>query len=280
MHYGRFNRDGVPSRETTSRMLTLAATLGLSCLDTAHLYGESEEVLGACGPTLGAFSIITKTPRFAEGSIREADAQALKDAFRQSLRSLGQTSVEALLIHHPPNLLAPGGERLYDALRELKSAGLVRKIGVSGYDGDTIETLAEKFALDIVQLPINLLDRRLSSSGTLKRLKSAGIEIHARSAFLQGLLLAEPFMLSKHFDAAKPVLSAFHRACEQSAVAPAHAALHYLLGISEIDKIIVGVESMQQFESIFVDFPAELDFDFAPFRVDQVDILNPVLWVN
>ena len=47
MHYGRFNIEGVPSKEATNQILTNAKEFGLTAIDTAHSYGESENILGA-----------------------------------------------------------------------------------------------------------------------------------------------------------------------------------------------------------------------------------------
>lgn len=280
MHYGRFNQDGVPSKESTKNILERACEYSLSVIDTAHLYGESEFVLGQCGRQLDNFHIVTKTPHFSNEAITKADVRLLREAFENSLRLMHLPGVYGLLIHDANNLLAPGSDLLYDELLDLKKEGLVLKIGVSGYSGDSVESIHQRFPLDLVQLPVNLLDRRLTESGALSRLASAGIEIHARSAFLQGLLLADPATLSTHFEAAKPVLVKFHAAAKTAGISSAHAALHYLLAIPEIDRIIVGVESMRQFEQLFDGFPPPPEIDFSEFRIDQVEILNPVLWVN
>lgn len=280
MYYGQFNRDGVPSVNTVREILKKAAKLGLSCVDTAHLYGQSEAVLGRCTSAMGSLSIITKTPRFPDEKISQQDAVTLREAFEKSLMLMHRKSVDGLLIHHAPNLLTDGGELLYQEMLKLKAEGRVRRIGVSAYSGDIVEQIHEKFPLDFVQLPINLLDRRLIENGHLKRLAAAGIKIHARSAFLQGLLLADPNTLSARFDPAKDVLKAFHAAVHELGVSPAHAALHYLLGLPEIERIIVGVESLSQLRNLFSDFPERVEMDFNEFKVDQVEILNPVLWAN
>lgn len=278
MYYGQFNRDGVPSVNTIREILKNASKLGLSCIDTAHLYGQSEAVLGRCADAMNSLSIITKTPRFSNERISQQDAVSLREAFETSLMLMHRKSIDGLLIHHAPNLLADGGELLYHEMLKLKAEGRVRRIGVSAYSGDIVERIHEKFPLDFVQLPINLLDRRLIENGHLKNLAASGIKIHARSAFLQGLLLADPETLSARFNPAKDVLRAFHAAANELGVSPAHAALHYLLGLPEIERILVGVESLSQLRNLFADFPERVEMDFDEFKVDQVEILNPVLW--
>ncbi len=280
MKYGRFNRAGIPTLENSKLILKRASELGLSYVDTAHLYGESESVLGGCGDILSQFSIDTKTPRFTNGTIIKQDAILLRNAFENSLKNLRQNSLDGLLIHHAPNLLENGGEILYQEMANLKEAGLVKRIGVSAYDGEIVERIHEKFPLDFAQLPINLLDRRLIKNGSLSRLSSLGIKIHARSAFLQGLLLADPESIPPHFHSAKEKLRAFHSKAKLAGTKPAHAALHYLLRFNEIENIIVGVESLNQFNDLFAEFPKVIDMDFDEFEVNDIEILNPVLWVN
>ena len=53
--------------------------------------------------------------------------------------------------------------------------------------------MLKKFKFHIIQLPINLFDRKLIDNGILSRLKKHGYEIHARSIFLQGLLLDDTY---------------------------------------------------------------------------------------
>ena len=280
MYYGKFNRDGVPSIESTRKILERASEIGLSCVDTAHLYGESEIVLGSCAKELKSFSIITKTPRFSDEKIESSDAVLFRNAFDASLMKMHQTSIDGLLIHHAPNLLAEGGELLYKEMLKIKEEGFVRRIGVSAYTGEIVEKIHKKFPLDFVQLPINLLDRRLTRNNGLSRIGDLGIKIHARSAFLQGLLLAAPESLSVHFNPVRNILKAFQNKVGLLGISPAHAALHYLLRLPEIEKIIVGVESLTQFEDIFENFPDKVEMDFDEFFLDNIEILNPVLWAN
>ncbi len=280
MYYGKFNREGVPSIESVRAILRSAQAAGLSSIDTAHLYGESEYALGLCKDEAVGFDIVTKTPRFSDDGIVRSDVDLMRGSFHNSLRLMGRSRVDGLLVHHAPNLAAPGGEMLYKELIALKNAGLVNRIGVSAYSGELVERLHQQFPIDFAQLPVNVLDRRLIDSGVLQRLADSGVKIHARSAFLQGLLLADPDHLSVHFNPAKPIIRAFQQAALEAGVTPAHAALDYLLGLPQIERIFVGVESLRQFEEIFGNFPDDVDMDYSRFRVDSESILNPVLWVN
>lgn len=280
MPYGRFNVDGVPSLASLCEILDAARGYGLTAVDTAHLYGGSEAALGRCGAHLAPFEVVTKTPRFSDDAITRDDAQVLRDAFEASLRALHLSTAGGLMIHHAPNLLAPGGEWLYQEMMSLKREGKVKQIGVSVYSGEIAEEIHDKFPVDLVQLPINVLDQRAINSGALSRLAGAGVKVQARSAFLQGLLLAAPATVAPHFDTVKPLLVKFHEAARAAGIIPAHAALQFLLAIKDIDRVVVGVDSVKQLDQLFKSFPAAAGIDFSPFSVDQPEILNPALWVS
>lgn len=277
MSYGRFNTQGMPSQSDVGNILIAARNFGLSLIDTAHEYGASQSVLGLCAEEARHFAMTTKTPRLP-ANFTAADAQTLGATLRAALGTLRRASVDGLMVHNSDELLAPGGGQVYEQLLALKDAGLVQKIGVSAYTGEVAEQIADRFPIDLVQLPINWLDRRLIESGALRRLNEKGIEIHARSAFLQGLLLADPATLPANFDSVRSVLTAFRDNCTQAGVSPAHAALHHLLGIPEITRIIVGVESIEQLNELFGSFPPPPTINFAGFSCNDVRILNPVLW--
>ena len=64
--------------------------------------------------------------------------------------------------------------------------------------GDESHCLVVGF--DLVQAPVNLLDRRMVRSGWLPRLSRLDTALHVRSVFLQGLLLMPPPERPKAFD--------------------------------------------------------------------------------
>lgn len=278
MPYGRFNVQGQPSDSTLAAILGAASEFGLTSIDTAHLYGDSEAALGRCSAHLQSFDIVTKTPRFPDREITAQDAADLTAAFDTSLQRLGLPAVHGLLVHHAPNLLTPGAERLYEAMLELKRLGRIKHIGVSVYSGEIAEEINVRFPMDMVQLPMNVLDQRPLVSGALSRLAAAGIKVQVRSAFLQGLLLADPAKLGPYFEPARATLERFHAAARAAGVSQAHAALHFLLAFPEIDRVIVGVESIEQVEELFASFPAAPSIDYASMRIDVPNILNPALW--
>lgn len=279
MDYGISNPGGKTPLIEVERILQLAAEHDVSVIDTAAQYGSSEEVLGQALASGQGFRIVTKTPSFRRQPIEARDAQALEETFASSLQRLRLPSVYGLLIHHCEDLLAPGGEQLFSAMRGLKERGLVQKIGVSIYTPEQVDWVLERFAIDLIQIPINVLDQRLVFGGQLTRLKQRGVEVHARSVFLQGLLLMEPSAIPAYFTPWLPHLVKYWHFLEQNELTPLAGALAFLGGLEEIDVCLCGVNTAAQLAEILRSASAKLPPQaMANFALKDPAILNPGLW--
>ena len=280
LDYGIANPNGRVPIDEVEQILGRAATLGITLLDTAALYGVSEETLGRILGPEHPFRIVTKTPRAAGDRITDNDAADLITTFDRSLQRLKQQSVYGLLVHDADDLLKPDGQLLIDALRRVRDSGRVTKIGVSVYTGAQLDSVLELFTPDLVQLPLNVLDQRLIADGRLDRLHQMGVEVHARSVFLQGLLLMEPQALDAYFDPVRDRIESYRDGIKRTGATPLEGALRFALGLSQIDAVIVGVCSRQELEDICVasrrrGFPP---IDFSRWAVNDPRYVNPSQW--
>lgn len=272
--YGIANQDGQVTRTVAKAMLQLAAANGIDTLDTAIAYGESENCLGEVG-TQG-FKLVTKLPAVPDGC---ADVSGwVKDQIAASLSRLGVSAVYGLLLHRPQQLLETGGAALYQTLQELKKAGQVQKTGVSIYAPSELEALIPRYRFDLVQAPFNLVDRRLHTSGWLQRLKDNGVEIHARSVFLQGLLLMDSAKRPEIFNRWQPLWKQWHCWLDDVKLTPLQACLGFALAQPEIDRIVVGVDSLKHLQDI-VASPNISTIEF-PKNLESTDLalINPSEW--
>lgn len=279
LDYGISNGAGRVSQEEVRSILTFAAETGIEMLDTAVAYGEAERVVGNHLQSATHFRLVTKLPRVPA----ELPPQQVLDWVRQqlsgSLDRLGQSSLYGLLVHGAQDLLGSLAEPLFSALLTLQDEGLVKKVGASVYTAAEIDGLLGRFALDIVQLPINLLDQRLLESGHLQKLRQRGVEIHARSLFLQGLLLMDPDTLPEHFFSAVPALKRFRTALRQLEFTPLQAAVAFAHAIPEIDIAVFGVTCCAELREIVSTGGTGPDIDwYRPFGLTDEKILNPALW--
>lgn len=176
------------------------------------------------------------------------------------------------MVHHADDLLGPSGPQVARVLYQLKERGLVEKIGFSIYSKEQLDAITPFFTPDLIQVPINVLDQRLKVSGTLTKMKDLGVEIHARSVFLQGLLLISPHELTSYFSPILPVLNLWHRRVQEQKLSPAQAAIGFVNNIEEIDKIIVGVENTQQLEEVI-----RFDHNIPTFNSDGLNLSGNAL---
>lgn len=279
LDYGVANGQGKVPESEVAKILELADQQGLQVIDTAVLYGESEKVIGRTLPSNHSFKIVTKTPRFTDRKISYNDVKQLEDTFYRSLRLMRQSSLYGLLIHDADNLLVTNSGEVVQKMLELKEKGIVKKIGVSVYSKHQIDRIVDQFAIDLIQLPLNILDQRLLANGYLSHLKSKGIEIHARSIFLQGLLLLDPESLPPYFYQVKSHLKYVHNELHRMNISPIQAALQFVLDLDEVDVVIIGVDSASQLQEILNMMHAPMPhIDFQPFSFDDEKILNPSKW--
>ncbi len=278
--YGLTNERGqVPASEAAA-IVEAALAAGIDLFDTAAAYGDSERVLGQALGSHGEVRIVSKLPPLAADHIGAAEIDQWRAALRRSLEQLQRPSIYGLLLHRPDDLRKPGAERLVALLAELKSAGTVARIGISAYDPAQIELALERLPLDAVQVPVNLLDQRLLQDGTLDRLKRRDVEVHARSAFLQGALLAEPSSLPGHFASHRERLSAVGISAQRAGLSRLALCLRFVLDQPVVDRVVVGVTGVAELQQILaaaVDV-TPLPDGLAALASDDPRLVNPALW--
>jgi aryl-alcohol dehydrogenase-like predicted oxidoreductase len=200
LNYGISNKKGQPNIEQAREILETAHNEGIRILDTASAYGDAEKVIGELNQN--RFEIISKLPDLSKIEFSE-DYSEVSVFLQKSLENTQQQQLCAYLLHSIENLKI-NGEGLWRRMQDFKEQGLAKKIGYSLYSPKQLDLYFDQYKPDIVQIPMNILDREFQKTGWLKKLKDNGVEIHVRSVFLQGLLLMEyenqvlKFPLYKH----------------------------------------------------------------------------------
>ena len=130
----------------------------------------------------------------------------------------------------------------------------VKKIGLSIYDEEDIVDFDINL-LDIIQLPFSIYDTRLQNSGFLKHLNSNGVEVYARSIFLQGLILTSGSKWPKWIQKEDIEMhKQFINRINELNISLLDAALSFVYNSANIKKIIVGVSSLHEFNQIIDSF--------------------------
>lgn len=267
--YGISNPAGQVSRDAAAAIVSQARAAGIDTLDTASAYGDSEAVLGEIG--IEGWRVFTKLPPLAPD---EADPGGWTEReITASLGRLGIGKLAGIMLHRSGDLERVDGGAIFETLQRLKSEGLVERIGYSIYDPGELDRLFARFAPDVIQAPLNVFDRRLAASGWLTRLSRAGVEVHTRSAFLQGLLL-----MGERPAAFAPWAGHFARWDAFHGDAPLATALGFPLSCKEVDRVVVGVTSAAELAEIVAaaqaappDYPCDL-------ATQDEALVNPARW--
>ena len=272
--YGATNKVGrVPINELKD-ILDLALRHDIDTIDTAISYGDSESHLGQVGSK--NFKIVTKLPPLP---YKCTDVNIwVREQILASLSRLGVTSVYALLLHRPQDLLESHGGALYRALQMVKDSGQVKKIGISIYSPNDLTDLIPLFRFDLVQAPFNLIDQRFYNSGWMKRLKDQDIEIHTRSIFLQGLLLTTQINLPLKFSPWNALWHHWYHWLKEHKKSALQVCLSFPLSFSEIDRVIVGVDSQNQLVQILDVEINQSEKLFPNLQCDDENLINPTKW--
>ena len=276
MEYGLGASRGQVRPEEVRSLLDVARRFEIGLLDTARAYGSAEEVLGKNLHGPEDFQIVTKiAPQRGKPSYETA-----RSSFSASLSALGVNRVYGVLAHHAKDLLAPSGRELWRFLRDQRESGRVQRVGASVYTSEEIDLLLERFDIEIIQVPLSVFDQRLIKSGHLARLKDRGVEIHARSLFLQGLVLKDVADVPSYFGAAKGVLKAWEKDIHAAGANKVSGALAFAESLGLIDYAILGVTSTAELVAN-VEALAETDkisMRFGQYSIDDEAILMPGNW--
>ena len=266
LDYGITNTNGQVEKNEVKNILSSAKSYGIHTIDTASGYGNSEQVLGEVG--ISNCQVITKTDSL------ELGVNTVIQSFKKSLDNLKVDSVDGLLIR-AKDAQEKEIDSLYKVLKKLKQDKLINKIGFSAYSPEQVDFLMRNFDFDLIQLPFNVFDSRLTRGGQLSALKNKNVEIHTRSAFLQGMLLNFD-NLPRYFNTWDNQFNDYQKMVKERGMSLLEYALNFVLNISEIDKVLVGVDSEQQFTEIVKAVKGQSNLDAYP--IDDINLLNPSLW--
>ncbi len=275
--YGVANTQGQVSYDEAEAMIGAMLTAGIDTIDTAIAYGEAETVLGHIG--MSGFRLISKVPPLLEPVLAVDDWVVAQ--VEASLERLRVPRLSGLMLHSPDDLLGPHGSDLARGLRRAQDAGLAERIGLSVYSPEQLAILVDRLPLEIIQIPLNIFDRRFVETGWLDRLVADNVEVHARSVFLQGLLLMPSDRVPSKFAPFRSMIDDWHSWLASDAAAgrsTVQACLAHVASYPGISRLVVGSDNLAQLQDIIN------AATFAPIRAPESlsspanSLINPVQW--
>lgn len=279
LDYGVSNSSGKVSDDELIKILVYAKRYGVQYLDTANVYGNSENRIGEMSELTKEFGLITKTTHAKSKHCVKENIKLINSELKKSLKKMKRSAVDVLLIHNLEDITGQDGDEIYTALEEIKASGLAKKIGVSVYTVREAEQVYTNYSIDVLQFPLSAFDQAFDRSGILKDLKKHGVELHARSVFLQGLLLMQDVDVNSYFDPIKPLIGQYTEFLKSAGLNAVDGALNYLKQVNEVDAVIFGVQDSRQLVHTLDSLEAPpISIDYDEFAVFDRNMINPSMW--
>jgi aryl-alcohol dehydrogenase-like predicted oxidoreductase len=279
--YGITNLSGQVPEHAIAHLLALAEDASIVWLDTAQAYGNAEAVLGRQISRSHRFRLISKLQPQAQTEFAAQDQDAWEHDFSDSCRRLGVPSLDALLLHAPADLRKPGGHYLESWLLSLRERGCVRRLGVSIYTAADLQGVNPAL-LDLVQLPLSLFDQRLLKDGTVHELRQRGVAIHARSIYLQGLLLSPssqwPGWVAAEVRSHQNALEVLAR---EKGCRLIDLALGFAKDQQDLEAVVIGLCSVAELRELQAAWSAPSPWcqgEWRSWSLSDSDVLDPRRW--
>jgi len=251
MAYGVVNDNGKPLRNKAIEIVRQAVARGVTTIDTARAYGDSEDVIGEALEGRQA-QVITKIEVSGVDPVAsEIDARRrVKATIEASCRALRTTKLDAVLLHDWEHRYRWQGAA-WQQLLEFQEGGRISTLGASVYEpSDALEALQGP-SVEHLQIPMNILDWRWRAAGVDVAIRERpGVVLHARSAFLQGILLhpSTRWPRVEGFDGADCAAALARLAREFDRESVADLCLAYVRSLPWITSVVVGCETLGQLD--------------------------------
>lgn len=221
------------SQRDCDAILDRALSAGIHILDTAEAYGDAIDKIADYHRSHGRFRIISKF----------LDRSNISAPLLLSLHKMGIDAYHTILAHKSQDLLYD--KAVQNELDRLKQDGLVHLLGVSIYSNAEFTEAIASPSVDVIQFPYNLLDNMAQRGELMKEAKDKGKILHARSAYLQGMLL-KPFPLPEKLRPLEKYIAQLRITAEENACSLSALALAYVFGNPMIDNVVMGQHSATQ----------------------------------
>lgn len=264
--YGIANQTGMPDTAEAFEMLRLAYEAGIDTFDTAAAYGGSEKIIGQF---IKQNRLQKKIKIVSKGRLASGCAD-----FYNTLKNLNIEYIDYYLLHSANDLY-----NYEDQFKEHIKEGTIKKFGVSVYTSEDIKRCFEFEDVSVIQIPFNLLDNRLIKSGMLEEMKDRGLEVHARSIYLQGLLLMDTDDIPYNLREVKGYIDTFDQLARDYGLTRKQLLFLYVRDNEYIDKMFVGCENVRQLNENMQMYNKKAHINpKEKFMYVPEKILNPSMW--
>jgi aryl-alcohol dehydrogenase-like predicted oxidoreductase len=167
--------------------------------------------------------------------------------------------------------------KIIKLINYIKKNFKIKKIGISVYTPMEVKRVMKYFQPDLIQFPINIFDQTFLKNKFLYQLSRKGIELHARSIFLQGLLLQNKYPQFLHKNI-KNHWKRWSNWLNKNNISPLVACLSFINKIRILDGVIIGVDNLKQLKLILNLRVKKLNFN--KLAINNKKIIYPQNWLQ
>ena len=266
--YGITNNKKV-SLEDTTKILNYAKRKNINYLDLAESYNSHEKLKKI---KLNNFKIIFKL-NFKKKNIKE---NYIKKKFFKILKTIKLKKIYCVMLHDTANYNLKELDIIFNTFQNLKKKKLVKKIGFSTYGQFMINKIISNYNIDVIQTTFNFFDNRILKKKIWFKLKQKKVSIHARSIFLQGVLLKQKDELPKKLTVFYGHFFRWHKFLDLNKISSLDACVNYVLN-KNFDKIILGVNNLQELKDILSIKKKKINKQ-KKLISNNLSLINPYEW--
>jgi 1-deoxyxylulose-5-phosphate synthase len=278
---------GRPAESEAIRLVHAALDAGITLIDTARAYGDSEALLGRalCGRREQVV-LATKTRTQREDGVTP-DAPDLRrimeESLETSLRLLQTDYVDIWQVHNIDAELLVHCDVVAEVFDSARRSGKVRAVGGSTYGVEMPLAAIESGVFDMLQVTYSVLDQRLADR-VFPVAAERDVGILVRSILLKGALTGRGDYLPDRLAELRARSHAFRElvAASRLDAGPVQAAIAFGLAHPQIQSVLVGIRSERELRealgAVAVRLPHDLLERLYALRLDDAELLNPATW--
>ena len=218
----------------------------IKSFDTAFSYDNFKNVKGI---KFDDFKISSKLNFFDKKNYLYNNEEYSK-LLKSRIKEFKIKSFDNFFLHNADELSNKEFLRAIKIMEFLKRKKLINKIGISIYDENSIRKLSQLDVIDIVQIPLNLCDRRFIKKKNMNLFKKKKVKIQARSIFLQGLLLQNLDKIKNKPYIDKKFFYDFETWIKKNKISKLQACLNFIKCQNKLDSVVIGIENLNQLKDI------------------------------
>ncbi len=272
-----------PEIEDAVRCLDYATQNTIKAIDTAEAYGTAENVVGEFlkRKTIARdkLQISAKLlPNCLDDVSEDEYVNVIEAHLKNTLLKLHTDYLDGYLLHSARYAF---NDAILGALAQMVQKGYAKKVGVSVYEPKEAHACFDNKDVTFIQAPYSIFDHRMKDAGVFERVEN--VDVHTRSAFIQGLIMLDENRVPPFLHEAKPILKRIDAVSKKTGFSRVELAMAYVKREERISHLVFGVDSLEQLKEDVRVFEREIPSDLLSdlekeFAGIKAEVVMPSLW--